>query len=183
MERARTDGNGSDERAVARRAAMRRILAWALGVAGAVVVAPTAAQRRPRRFNLPAAADLAADAAAAERQRIPFLLFFDRGDCPYCERALREFLVPMANDPAWRECAIYRQVEIDRASPLVDFAGARTTHAALAARYRASLAPTVLVVDSRGDPVGDPLVGLLTVDFYGGYLEDAVSAGLKRIRG
>jgi thioredoxin-related protein len=183
MERVRTDGNDHGDRAVARRAALRRILACTLGAAAAGAVAPAAAQRRPRRFDLPAAADLAADAAAAARQRIPLLLFFDRGDCPYCERALREFLVPMANDPAWRDRAIYRQVEIDRATPLVDFAGTATTHAALAARYGASFAPTVLVVDPRGDPAGPPLVGLMTVDFYGGYLEDAVSAGLKKIRG
>jgi len=89
----------------------------------------------------------------------------------------------MAGDPAWRDRAIFRQVEIDRATPLVDFAGASTTHRAFAARYRAALAPTVVVVDARGEPTGDPLVGLLTVDFYGAYLEDAVNAGLRKLRG
>jgi len=63
--------------------------------------------------------------------------------------------------------------------PVVDFAGAATTHAVLAARYRAALAPTVLVVGSRGEPLGSPLVGLLTVDFYASYLEAAIDAGLR----
>jgi thioredoxin-related protein len=182
MERARRAGVEVRDAPGTRRAALRSILACALAVA-AGATAPAAAQRRPRRLELPAATDLAADGAAAARARIPMLLFFDRGDCPYCERALREFLVPMAADASWRDRAIYRQVEIDRATPVVDFAGAATTHAALAARYHAALAPTVLVVDPRGEPLGSPLVGLLTVDFYASYLEAAVDAGLRRLRG
>ena len=162
---------------------MRRILACALGAAAGLAGAGAAARQLRRRASLPPAENLAADAAAAAGRRVPILLFFDRDDCPYCERALREFLVPMAGDPAWRDRAIFRQVEIDRATPLVDFAGGATTHQALAARYRASLAPTVVVVDARGEPTGDPLVGVLTVDFYGAYLEDAVNAGLRKLRG
>ena len=162
---------------------MRRILACALGAAAGLAGAGAAARQLRRRASLPPAENLAADAAAAAGRRVPILLFFDRDDCPYCERALREFLVPMAGDPAWRDRAIFRQVEIDRGTPLVDFAGASTTHRAFAARYRVSFAPTVVVVDARGETIGDPLVGLTTVDFYGAYLEDAVNAGLRKLRG
>jgi hypothetical protein len=194
MGRERTGGRGRRARGCAavqpadrpvepRRSALRRILACALGAAAGAAATGASGQRARRRQHLPPAADLAIDAAAAAGRRVPILLFFDRDDCPYCERALREFLVPMADDPAWRDRAIFRQVEIDRATPLVDFAGASTTHRAFAARYRATLAPTVVVVDARGEPTGDPLVGLLTVDFYGAYLEDAVNAGLRKLRG
>ena len=157
---------------------MMRILACSLGAVGAAI-----ARADAPRAALPPAVDLAADGVASRRERRPILLFFDRDDCPYCERALREFLVPMAGDPAWRDQAIYRQVEVDRGTPLVDFAGASTTHRAFAARYRVSFAPTVVVVDARGETIGDPLVGLTTVDFYGAYLEDAVNAGLRKLRG
>jgi hypothetical protein len=142
---------------------------------------PGWAQQRPaHRFNLPLASDLAADAVIARSRRIPVLLFFDRADCPYCERALREYLVPMSNDPAWRDRALYRQIEIDRALPLVGFDGGATTHRDLAATFRATLAPTVQVVDATGAPSGSAIVGLRTLDFYGAYLEDAVAAGLRR---
>lgn len=158
---------------------MRGILAWgSLTAAGAF--GPVLAQRTPREFNLPIATDLAADATTAGARRVPVLLFFDRADCPYCERALREYLVPLSNDAPWRDRALYRQIEVDRALPLIGFDGRATTHRDLAAMYRASLTPTVLVVDATGTPAGRAIVGLTTLDFYGAYLEDAVLQGLRR---
>jgi thioredoxin-related protein len=112
---------------------------------------------------------------------VPILLFLDRYDCPYCERALAQFVVPMSREPPWRDRAIFRQVEIDQPLPLVDFDGSATTHRALAARYRVSLTPTVVVVDRAGRIVGGPVVGLLTADFYASYLESAIDAGRRKL--
>ena len=173
----------------ARRKALREILACGLVATGALasttVYAASASMsaRGKHRINLPEASDLQRDAAASERDRIPILLFFDRGDCPYCERALREYLVPMSRDEKWRGRAIYRQVEVDRELPLIDFDGTRTTHGAFAARYRAVLTPTVMVVDGRGQKIGDALIGLITPDFYAAYLENAIDAAVKQLRG
>jgi len=166
-----------------RRATLLRILACALagtGGAGSPVAAQTDA---PHRFNLPLARDLAVDAAASHRHRVPILLFLDRHDCAYCERALAQFVVPMSKEPPWRDRAIFRQVEIDQPLPLVDFDGSATTHRAFAARYRVSLTPTVVVVDRAGRIVGGPVVGLLTADFYASYLESAIDAGRKKLGG
>lgn len=108
---------------------------------------------------------------------------FDRDDCPYCERALREHLVPMSRDAPWRDDALFRQVEVDKALPVVDFDGNTTTHRVIAARYGAKLTPTIVVVDATGAPIAEPVVGLLTADFYGAYLDDALKKGLARLRG
>jgi hypothetical protein len=178
---------------LARRDALRRILA-----SGALALAvPTARAQAPRakatasgtgkppmsrRAELPRASDLAADAAVSRRGRLPILLFFDRDECPYCEQALREYLVPFSRDE-WLGKALFRQVGIDRADPVIDFAGARTTHRALAARYGMDLSPTVLVVDASGRPLGEPIVGLLTVDFYGAYIDNALKAARAKLAG
>ena len=178
----------------ARRDALRRILAsaaLALAPAPALAQAPKAeGQLRPapsrsavrRRAELPPANDLAADAAASRRERLPILLFFDRDECPYCEQALREYLVPFSRDE-WRGKALFRQVGIDRPDPMLDFRGAHTTHQALAERYGVFLSPTVLVVDANGLPLGEPIVGLLTVDFYGAYIDNALKAAQARLAG
>jgi hypothetical protein len=177
----------------ARRDALRRILApgvLALATAPALAQAPrpkaTAAGtgRSPvaRRAELPRASDLAADAAASRRERLPILLFFDRDECPYCEQALREYLVPFSREE-WKGKALFRQVGIDRRDPVVDFAGAKTTHEAIAARYRVFLSPTVLIVDAGGNPIGEPIVGLLTVDFYGAYIDNALKAASAKLAG
>jgi thioredoxin-related protein len=165
----------------ARRSTLLRILACALAGTGgseSPVAAQTAA---PHRFNLPLARDLAADAAASARNKVPIFLFLDRYDCPYCKQALAQFVVPMSKEPPWRDRAIFRQVEIDQPLPLVDFDGSATTHRAFAARYRVSLTPTVVVVDRTGRIVGGPVVGLLTADFYASYLESAIDAGRKKL--
>ncbi len=146
---------------------------------------PEDAGRRPpvpRRAELPAAADLAADGAASKKGRLPILLFFEREDCPYCERALREYLVPYAQEE-WKGKAIFRQVAIDRTLPVRDFDGTLTTHRAVAARYGVVLSPTVLIVDPRGAPLAEPIVGLTTLDFYGAYVQGALAAGARKLRG
>ena len=168
---------------------MRRILASG---ALALAAAPVAAQKSkatppgsgkppvPRRAELPPATDLAADATASRRDRVPILLFFDRDECPYCEQALREYLVPFSRDE-WAGKALFRQVGIDRRDALVDFAGAKTTHQALAERYGVFLSPTVLVVDATGERLAEPIVGLLTVDFYGAYVDNALRSAKTKL--
>ncbi len=160
----------------ARRNALRKILACAV-----VAATPGALAENKRRFSLPLARNLAADAAAAAKAHTPILLFFDRDDCPYCERALREYLVPMSGEDPWRAKAIFRQIEVDQDLPLTDFAGAPTTHRALAMHYRTSLTPTIILVDAGGKPLGEPLIGLMTPDFYASYIGDAIDAAMKRM--
>ena len=172
-----------------RRGILRTILAFAFAPAGAAaaqvgtrVDAPVRATRGARVHSLPRATDLAADGAHSRARRTPILLLFDREDCPYCERALREHLVPMSGEAPWREDAMFRQVEVDQPLSVVDFDGSPTTHRALAARYGATLTPTVVVVDAVGAPLVEPIVGLLTADFYGAYLDDALKKALAKLR-
>jgi thioredoxin-related protein len=142
----------------------------------------TGRPRLERAAQLPVATDLAQDGRTSARERKPILLFFDREECPYCEQALREYLVPLSRGD-WRERALFRQIDIDRPLPLTDFDGSATTHAALAARLRVRLSPTVLVVDGAGKLLAGPLVGLMTVDFYGAYLETALDDAMKKLAG
>ena len=145
--------------------------------------ATPAGTRRPplaRAAQLDAASDLAADGAASLRERKPILLFFDRQECPYCEQALREYLVPLSRESG-RDRALFRQVDIDRPLPVVDFDGSTTTHDRIASRYRARLSPTVIVVAGDGAILAGPLVGLMSVDFYGAYLERALDDAQRKL--
>jgi thioredoxin-related protein len=185
MGRERSEAKGGTRGAPAdasRRATLRRILACALVSAGAVAARAAAPSPTAHRSNLPLATDLAADAAASRRGKVPIFLFLDRYDCPYCERALAQYVVPMSLELPWRDRALFRQIEIDQALPLVDFDGSPSTHRAVAARYRVSLTPTVVVVDGAGRTLGAPVVGLLTADFYAAYLESAIEAGAGKLR-
>jgi hypothetical protein len=136
----------------------------------------------PRSAQLDAARDLSIDGQVSRRERKPILLFFDRLECPYCERALREYLVPLSREN-WRDRALFRQIDIDRPLPLVDFDGTPTTHDRVAARYRVRLSPTVIVVSGDGTVLSGPLVGLMSVDFYGAYLERALEDARRKLAG
>jgi membrane-bound lytic murein transglycosylase len=43
--------------------------------------------------------------------------------------------------------------------------------------------PTVIVLDTHGDDTGEAIVGMLTPDYYFGYLEAAIDEGGRKVRG
>jgi hypothetical protein len=45
------------------------------------------------------------------------------------------------------------------------------------------MVPTIKVVDAQGKELAKPIVGLLTPDYYFGYIESAIDEGLEKIRG
>ena len=130
---------------------------------------------------LPGAGDLAADGTVARDKHLPILLFFNRAGCPYCERALREYLTPMQRDPAYAARVILRQVEVDKSTRLVDFGGRTTTHREFASRYKIRLTPTIWFVDGDGKTVAEPIIGLPTIDFFGAYLEQRIADSLTTL--
>lgn len=126
--------------------------------------------------------DLAATAVEAAKRQIPVMIVFTEASCPYCTRAKRDYLVPMQLQGPFADKMIVREVDVASERRLRDFAGRLTTHGEYAQSMKVRLVPTVLVLDTRGEPVADPIVGLLAPDFYQLYLDQAVEAGLLKLR-
>jgi thiol-disulfide isomerase/thioredoxin len=144
--------------------------------AGPAAVAPGAA-------FLPVARDFAADALQATASGRPLLLLFSQDGCPWCERSRREFLLPMQANAGYRERVIFRQIDIDQATPLTGFDGAATTHRAFARAMKVKRFPTVMLLGHDGRILAEPLVGFGIADFYGAYLDERIDkavAGLAR---
>jgi thioredoxin-related protein len=115
--------------------------------------------------------DLRAEAAHGK----PILVEFALTGCPYCRVAEEEFLEPMIRSGAYEDKVLIRRLRMDRGNTVLDFDGREIAAAELARRYGASLAPTVVVLDpADGELLAEPVVGLKTVDFYGGYLDRAI---------
>jgi thioredoxin-related protein len=161
---------------------LRDLLA-ALAILALVVALAGFAQRAQAAAALPAAKDLAADGGRVRADHLPVVLFFNRDGCPYCERALREYLSPMQRDAAYAGRALFRQVEVDKRKPLVDFAGKTTTHREFASRYKVTLTPTIWFVDEHGNALVQPIVGLPTLDFYQAYLDQAIADSQAKLAG
>jgi thioredoxin-related protein len=149
------------------------ILAWGLGLPGAAGAAD----------GLVHAQSFQADSQLAAQRRVPILVVFTSPGCPYCDRVKGEYLVPMHKDPAYRKRVIIREVTIGAGTALTGFDGSPTTEGAFSAAYKVFMVPTVMVFDTRGTPASEAIVGMLTPDYYFGYLEAAIDDGVRKVRG
>jgi thioredoxin-related protein len=127
------------------------------------------------------AQDLAADAAIARGQGLALLVAVTRHGCPYCRVLKRDILVPMARSGGYSEQVLIRELVIDPESPVVDFDGREVSSADIARRYDVGITPTVLLLDSLGNPLHAPLVGINTPEMYGYYLDRAIEAGRSKL--
>jgi thioredoxin-related protein len=78
---------------------------------------------------------------------------------------------------------VLREIEApNQRIALRGFDGVMTTHRDLSRKYGVRHVPTVIVVDSRGKPLAEPVVGLNSVDFYGLYLEQAIDTARSKLQ-
>lgn len=132
--------------------------------------------------NLPMAKSFQADSRLAAAKKIPILVIYTSPDCPYCERAKSEYLVPLMKDPAYKNKVIIREVDITSQTPLTLFNGSKSTGAEFAAQHKVAVVPTIKVMNAQDTEVAAPIVGLLISDFYFGYIDSAISGGLQKMR-
>lgn len=152
---------------------------WILACLTALLVAaPACAQVT----HMTGARDLAADARAAAKGRLPLLVLFSESGCPWCERARQEFLLPMQRNPEYQAKVMMREVGTDSSLKLVDFAGVKTTQAEFARRLRVTMVPTVLLLGPRGEALAEPLVGFGSADYYGYFIDQRIDAALAQLR-
>jgi thioredoxin-related protein len=131
--------------------------------------------------SLPTVTDFTIEAKAAQEKQVPILILFMSDTCHYCETVLNDFLLPMHRDPAFANKVILRQIETSSKDELIDFDGVSTSHRAFSSKNEAWAVPVVMLFDSHGQ-VLTSIVGLLTVDFYYFYLENAINESLEKIR-
>ena len=110
------------------------------------------------------------------------LVFFSEKSCPFCERAKREFLLPMQLNENYRSRVVFREIDIHSDRVLRDFDGRATSHRAFARSRQVKLVPTVLLLGPAGELIAEPMVGFNGPDFYGAYLDERIDAAVKRIR-
>jgi thioredoxin-related protein len=132
------------------------------------------------QHTLPEATDLAADARLAAARGVPLVVLYSRDDCSWCDKVRREFLGPMSRNPS--VAAVIRELHMDRATALVDFAGRRTTSADFSKQVQAQFAPTVMFHGPDGAALAESIVGFRLADFYGAYLNSAIEESCARLQ-
>lgn len=155
---------------------MRHLATLLLFILACAPAVPASAQAIAR------AADLRAEARAAQDAGVPLVIFFSEQGCPYCERARRDHLLPLAADPSARSRIRLVEVDIHSDAPLGAFAGARTTHSGFAAANGVKWVPTLIFVGANGSALEEPLIGLAVPELYQGLLERRVERALENMR-
>lgn len=145
-----------------------------------LLTSPLATAQSLAPVALSEARDLAADGRLAAAKGVPLVVLYSRDDCSWCEKLRREHLAPLSRDPAVP--ALVRELHMDRATPLLDFAGRRTTSADFSRQMRAHLAPTVMFHGPAGEELAEPIVGFRLADFYAAYLERAILDSRVRLQ-
>lgn len=133
--------------------------------------------------QVPQLKDLAADGELAARTRRPILVMFGASHCGYCSIVEEEFLKPMLISGEYDDKVIIRMIDIDGFDSVRDFQGREIDAADFASRENVYVTPTLKFYDSEGREMAPRMVGVTTVDFYGGYLDDSIDQSLARIRG
>ena len=96
----------------------------------------------------------------------------------YCQALDRDVLGPVMRGGGYREIANFRRVQHDEPeTKLTDFDGSLVSNQELIQRYKVNVTPTLIFLGPNGHEVASPLVGFLTVDFYGAYLDQSLEDG------
>ncbi|MGD8999846.1 MAG: thioredoxin family protein [Granulosicoccaceae bacterium] len=128
------------------------------------------------------ATDLAQDAVQARQKQVPILVLFSSSYCGYCTIIREDFLKPMLKNAEYNNKVIIRVVSIDSGSDLRDFDGGMIDPDTLAHMHNVFVTPTVKLFGPNGETLVPDLVGLTTVDYYGGYLDAAIDESLAQLR-
>jgi len=126
--------------------------------------------------------DLSAIADQARRTGKIIMLEVSASYCSYCDLLEEEIIKPMLRSGDYKDSVLIRQLKMDNLSTIKDINGNDTTPAALAAAYHVKLTPTLLFLDADGNEVAKRIPGVYSLDFFGGYVDEALAKGLRTIR-
>ncbi len=124
--------------------------------------------------------DLKSTSRGDSNVRQPLLLVFTADDCPYCEQLAEEILLPMMRSGEYDQRVEICALNLD-GGLIRDFSGRRIEPWEFAQRYNISVTPTMVLLNSRGELLHKPLVGVRTLDYYEDRIAEAIDRANQRM--
>lgn len=115
--------------------------------------------------GIPEIHDLSVNGPLAAHSDLPLLLVFTADDCPYCMRLASEVLLPMLRSGEYDSRVLIRAVNLS-GGEIIGFDGVRAPPWTFARRYNVKVTPTLIVFDTTGTQLAEPLVGLGTTEYF-----------------
>lgn len=126
--------------------------------------------------------NLRADGKLANKKQIPVLLFFSMEHCPFCREVEEDYLKPMLRNAEYDSKVIIRKVRLDSEGKTIDFKGKAQDTADVGARFNVSMVPTLVLVDSQGNKVSAPIIGIANSHYYSAELDIAIENSTQKIK-
>jgi len=155
---------------------------------GAAESTPTAADVANSQVDmLPAVklkegVDLTSDANESSKKQIPILMFFSMEHCPFCMEVQEDYLKPILRNSEYDNKVIIRKMRIDSAGTIRDFKGNERDPGEFSDDYNVSMVPTLVLVDSQGNKIVPPIIGIANSHYYSAELDDAIEASTQKMR-
>lgn len=126
--------------------------------------------------------DLSDLAKIAREENKIIMLEVSASYCGYCELLEEEFIKPMLRNDDYAVDVLIRKIDLDSYQTIIDFSGDSTTPEKFTRRLNVRLTPTILFFDGNGIEVSERILGINSIELYGGYLDDALESGLGKIK-
>jgi len=120
-------------------------------------------------------------AKQAQIKNIPILVMFSSIYCDYCKFIKKEFLKPMLKSGDYSDKVIIKIVEDDESDEVIDFNRRIIDSGDFSDRYGITFTPTIIFINSKGQEVAERITGLGNVEYYGGFLDDAIDQALIKL--
>jgi len=124
--------------------------------------------------------DLTQDASLASMGDRILMIEFSAEDCGYCRLLEEEFLKPMLRNSGYSKKVVIRSISLSDDYSLVGFDGQSISASKFASRYDVYVTPTLVFLNEQGEEVSEKLVGIWSVDFFGGYIDERIDSGLNQ---
>ncbi|MCP3687614.1 MAG: hypothetical protein GY784_04295 [Gammaproteobacteria bacterium] len=118
--------------------------------------------------------------AGAEQKLI--MLEISATYCSFCLKLEEEIIKPMLRSGDYDSNVLIRKFDIDTLSKLRDFNGSPISRTNLAKRWDVKITPTLIFLNSQNQEVSERILGVNSLDYFGGYVDDAIDHGLAAIR-
>jgi len=128
------------------------------------------------------ATDFSQLAAIARTQDKIIMLEVSASYCEYCDLLEEEFIKPMLRNDDYNATVLIRKIDMDSYYQIRDFSGDAITPDEFTRRLKVKLTPTLLFLDANGNEVSQRILGINSLELYGGYIDEALNSGLLKIK-
>lgn len=137
---------------------------------------------QPSPILVPQSNDLARLGQDANNKNLPVLMVFSAEHCAYCKLLEEEILKPMLLSGDYHDKVLINKILLDDGADIRDFNGESVNADILSQRYGVYVTPTILFLDSKGRELDERLLGINTIEMFGGLVDQAIDTSLDKLR-